>query len=152
MITLVLGCSSVPGPVALLLLQHSRRATWDIEDDDPLSCELQFYSSGSGRGSYQENAERIKSGNGLILVARDSEGCKLGEVLYQISDAADHRTGIIVEGCYLFSSAKVGSDYNNINLDNGRLLHLCKRSPCDFAEGDPTVLHAGEWKAVTPLR
>ena len=127
-----------------------RRATGDIEDNDPLSSELQYYDSGSGRGSYQENAERVKPGNGLILVARDSEGCKLGEVLYQISDAVDHQTGIMVERSYLFSSAKVGSNYTNINLDNGRLLHLCKRSPCGFAEEDPTVLHAGEWKAVTP--
>ena len=127
-----------------------RRETEDVEEDCPLSGEIPYYDSTSGRGSYQENAERVKSGNGLILVARDSEGYKLGEVLYQISDAVDHQTGIMVEGSYLFSSAKVGSNYTNVNLDNGRLLHLCKRFPCGFAEEDPTVLHVGEWKAFTP--
>ena len=67
-----------------------RRETEDVEEDCPLSGEIPYYDSTSGRGSYQENAERVKSGNGLILVARDSEGYKLGEVLYQISDAVDH--------------------------------------------------------------
>ena len=127
-----------------------RREAVGSEEGCPLSGELQFYDSNSGRGSYQENAERVKSGNGLILVARNAEGYRLGEVLYQISDIVDHQTGIMVEGSYLFSSAKVGSNYTNINLDNGRLLHLCKRSPCGFAQEDPTVLHASEWKAFSP--
>ena len=67
-----------------------RLATWNIEDDASLSCGLGSHSSGSKRGSCQESAERIKSGDGLIVVARD------------------------------------------------------------FAEGDATVLHAGEWKSVAP--
>ena len=122
----------------------------DSEEDCPLSGELQFYDSESGRGSYQENAERVKAGNGLILVARDAEGYKLGEVLYQISDTMDHQTGIMVEGSYLVSSAKVGPNYTNINLASGRLLHLCKRSPCGLAKEDPTVVHVAEWKAFSP--
>ena len=39
--------------------------------------------SKSGRGSYQEKAERVKYGNELIVVAKDSEAYKLEEVLYQ---------------------------------------------------------------------
>ena len=75
---------------------------YEFDQHCPLSGEIPYYDSTSGRGSYQENAERVKPGNGLILVARDPEGYKLGEVLYQISDAVDHQTGIMMEGCYLF--------------------------------------------------
>ena len=124
--------------------------TADSEEDCPLSGELQFYDSESGRGSYQENAERVKAGNGLILVARDAEGYRLGEVLYQISDTMDHQTGIMVEGSYLVSSAKVGSNYTTVNRTSGRLLHLCKRTPCGLAKKDPPVVLVAEWKAFSP--
>ena len=55
------------------LSRPPRREAVDSEEDCPLSGELQFYDSNSGRGSYQENAERVRSGNGLILVARNAE-------------------------------------------------------------------------------
>ena len=48
-----------------------RLATWNIEDDASLSCGLGSHSSGSKRGPCLESAERIKSGDGLIVVARD---------------------------------------------------------------------------------
>ena len=50
-----------------------RLATGDIEDDASLSCVLGSHSSGSKQGSCQESAERIKSGEGLIAMARDVE-------------------------------------------------------------------------------
>ena len=120
------------------------------DEDCALSGELQFYDSEWGRGSYQESAERVKAGNGRILAARNAEGYRLGEVLYQISEAMDHLTGVMVEGSYIASSAKVGSNYTNVNPTSGRLLHLCKRSPCGLAKEDPTVVHVTEWKAFSP--
>ena len=122
----------------------------DSDEDCPLSGELQFSDCESRQGSYQQNAERAKAGDGLIVVARDIEGCKLGEVLYRISDTVDHETGLTVECSYPVNSAKVGARHTNIIPTSGHLLHLCKRSPCSFGKDDDAVIHVTERKAFAP--
>ena len=98
----------------------------DSDEDCPLSGELQFSVCESREGSYQQSAERVKAGNGLIVVARDVEGYKLGEVLYRISDTVDHETGLTVGCSYLVNSAKSGST--------------------------PYEHHPHEWTSATPLQ
>ena len=77
------------------------RGSADSEESCPLTPELGFFDSDSRRGSCQENTERIKTGNGLALRARDAEGYRRGRVLCQIADAVDphwHYSGIFPSG------------------------------------------------------
>ena len=67
----LLKCSRTCGTAASST--PPRLATGDIEDDASLSCVLGSHSSGSKQGSCQESAEIIKSGEGLVAVARDVE-------------------------------------------------------------------------------
>ena len=43
--------------------------TADADENCPLSGDLPFYDSESSQSSYRQNAERVRAGNGLIVVA-----------------------------------------------------------------------------------
>ena len=49
------------------------------------SCDLEFYDSEAPQGSYDNSCQKAHAGNGLIIVAWNSKGYRLGEVLYRIS-------------------------------------------------------------------
>ena len=117
----------------------------------PLSRDLPWYESESSHISYRESAERVRPGNGLIVVAWNAKGYRLGEILYRLLDTMSHKTGLVVEVMRLTSSVQMRVRHANINSSKECLLHLCKRSPCGFiGRDDGTVAHVTEWKAFAP--
>ena len=115
------------------------------------SCDLGFYDSEAPQTSYEKSRERVHAGNGLIIVAWNARGYRLGEVLYRILDTMNHRTGLIVEASRMVGSVRGREGHACSGPPDTCLLHLCKRSPCPYVgKNDGTIAHVTEWKAFSP--
>ena len=115
------------------------------------SCDLRFYDSEVTQTSYGKSCGKAQAGNGLIVVAWNSKGYRLGEVLYRILDTMSHKTGLIVEASRMVSSVQMREGHGCSSPPETCLLHLCKRSPCAYiGRDDGTVAHVTEWKAFAP--
>ena len=119
------------------------------------SCDLEFYDSEAPQSSYDNSCQKAHAGNGLIIVAWNSKGYRLGEVLYRILDTMSQRTGLVVEASRVLGSAR-GPElaihgHSCIAPPEACLLHLCKRSPCPYVgKNNGIIAHVTEWKAFPP--
>ena len=115
------------------------------------SCDLEFYDSEAPQSSYEKSRQKAHAGNGLIIVAWNSKGYRLGEVLYRILDTMSHRTGLVVEASRIIGSVQGPEGHACSAPPEASLLHLCKRSPCPYVgKNNGIIAHVTEWKAFPP--
>ena len=144
------GTTRTPAPKKSKIMAMKKQQSEEESVEEVLSGQVPYFDREiSSAEDYSSACGKCVTGSALFVKARDEDGYKLADVLYRVHDSLDHSSGLLLEADFITSSAKVTEKFANVTRDNGKMLHLCKTSPCKMGKGKDDIIHVIEWKACS---